>query len=176
MKISIVGFALFSMMSSYAAAQQQQPPPPLPALDISAADVKAFIDKLPKDRVSDLPIRVTDVGGYKVGVYGVFRPKTTPGEANLHETSVTEIYYMLEGSGTLVTGGRLVDDRSAGISPNTGRANRRGSGIEGGVTRHVAPGDIIVIPGRLPHWWSGLDSDIRYLIYRPDPEGLQKVK
>ena len=83
---------------------------------------------------------------------------------------------MLEGSGTLVTGGRLVDDRSAGTSPNTGRANRRGSAIEGGVTRRVVAGDIIVIPGRLPHWWSALDSDIRYLIYRPDPEGLQKAK
>jgi hypothetical protein len=35
---------------------------------------------------------------------------------------------------------------------------------------------VIVIPGRLAHWWSSLDSDIRYLIYRPDPEGLQKVK
>jgi len=172
-KVSIVSLFVLSLMSSHAAAQTAPPPP---ALDLSAAEVKAFIDKLPKDRVSDLPIRVTDVGGYKVGVYGVFRPKAMPGEANLHETNVTEIYYMLEGSGTLVTGGKLLDDRSAGTSPNTGRANRRGSGIEGGVTRHVAPGDIIVIPGRLPHWWSGLDSDIRYLIYRPDPEGLQKVK
>jgi mannose-6-phosphate isomerase-like protein (cupin superfamily) len=169
-KIAIIG-VVFSLVSSYAAAQT-----PPPALDISAADVKAFIDKLPKDRVSDLPIRVTDVGGYRVGVYGVFRPKAMPGEANLHETTVTEIYYMLEGSGTLVTGGRLVDDRSAGVSPNTKRPNRRGSGIEGGVSRRVVAGDIIVIPGRLPHWWSGLDSDIRYLIYRPDPEGLQQVR
>lgn len=170
-KISILSVIVASLASSAAFAQA-----PPPALDISAADVKAFIDKLPKDRVSDLPIRVTDVGGYKVGVYGVFRPKTMPGDANLHETNVTEIYYMLEGSGTLVTGGRLVDDRSAGNSPNTKRPNRRGSAIEGGVSRRVAAGDIIVIPGRLPHWWSGLESDIRYLIYRPDPEGLQGVK
>ena len=44
------------------------------------------------------------------------------------------------------------------------------------VKRRVGPGDVIVIPGNLPHWWSSLDSDIRYLIYRPDPEGLQSVK
>ena len=49
---------------------------------------------------------MADVGGYKVGVYGVFRPKSVPGDANVHDTTVTEIYYMLEGSGTLVTGGR----------------------------------------------------------------------
>jgi hypothetical protein len=154
-------------------AAAQSPPP---ALTVPAAEINAFIDKLPKDRVSDLPIHVTEVGGYKVGIYGVFRPKGTPGDANLHQTSVTEIYYMLAGSGTLVTGGTLIDEKSAGVSPNTGRENLRGSGIKGGVTRHVVAGDVIVIPGRLPHWWSSLDSDIKYLIYRPDPEGLQKVK
>ncbi len=45
--------------------------------DGRVADIKAFLNKLPKDRVSDLPIRVADVGGYKVGVYGVFRPKVS---------------------------------------------------------------------------------------------------
>jgi len=147
-----------------------------PALDVSAADVKSFIDNLPKDRVSDLPIRVTDVGGYKVGVYGVFRPKTMPGDANVHDTSVSEIYYILEGTGTLVTGGTLKDPRAVGASPNTGRQNLRGSGIDGGVSRKVGPGDIIVIPGKLPHWFSSLETDIKYVIYRPDPEGLQKLK
>ncbi len=167
------------LVAAHAAAQSTSARPPTmppPALDVTAADVKAFIDALPKDRVSDLPIRVSDVGGYKVGVYGVFRPKTMPGEANVHDTSVTEIYYILEGSGTLVTGGTLTDPRSAGTSPNTRRPNMRGSGISGGVVRKVGPGDTIVIPGRLPHWFSSLDSDIKYMIYRPDPEGLQRLK
>ncbi len=177
MKVSCVSVlvAVTVLVASQAWAQASFQTP-LPALDVPAAAVNAFIDALPKDRVSDLPIRITDVGGYKVGVYGVFRPKAMPGDANLHETSVTEIYYMLAGSGTLVTGGRLVNDRSAGTSPNTGTPNRRGTAIEGGVSRHVGPGDIIVIPGRLPHWFSALDSDLRYVIYRADPEGLQKVK
>lgn len=162
---------LIGLMPTYAAAQN-----PPPAVDVPAAAVKAFIDNLPKDRVSDLPIRVAEVGGSKVGVYGVFRPQAVPGDANLHETSVTEIYYMLEGTGTLVTGGTLVDRKSAGLSPNTKRENFRGSGIKDGTSRRVGPGDIIIIPGKVPHWWSSLDSDIRYLIYRPDPEGLQSVK
>lgn len=149
---------------------------PLPAVAITAADVKVFIDNLPKDRVSDLPIRVADVGGSKVGVYGVFRPRSVPGSAILHDTSVTEIYYMLEGSGTLVTGGTLADERSDGVSPNTKRPNRRGTGILGGTSRRVVPGDIVIIPGKVPHWWSSLDGDIRYVIYRPDPEGLQPIK
>jgi mannose-6-phosphate isomerase-like protein (cupin superfamily) len=155
------------------AAHAQTPPP---AVDVTAADAKAFLDRLPKDRVSDLPIRVADVGGYKVGVYGVLRPKGVPGGANRHQTTVTEIYYMLEGSATLVTGGTIVDEKSAGASPNTKRPNFNGPRIEGGVSRKVVPGDVIVIPGNLPHWWSSLDSDIRYLIFRPDPEGLQAAR
>jgi mannose-6-phosphate isomerase-like protein (cupin superfamily) len=155
------------------AAHAQTPPP---AVDVTAADAKAFLDRLPKDRVSDLPIRVAEVGGYKVGVYGVLRPKGVPGGANRHQTTVTEIYYMLEGSAMLVTGGTIVDEKSAGTSPNTKRPNFNGPRIEGGLSRKVVPGDVVVIPGNLPHWWSSLDSDIRYLIFRPDPEGLQTAR
>lgn len=167
-------FLTAAMMVVAASTAAAQTPPP--AVDVSAADIKAFINKLPKDRISDLPIRVADVGGYKVGVYGVFRPKASVQDAIRHDTTVTEIYYMLEGSATLVTGGTLVNERSAGISPNTKLPNFRGSRIEGGVSRRVVPGDVIIIPGRVPHWWSSLDADIQYLIYRPDPEGRQPVK
>lgn len=166
--IAAVGVALPSL-----AAAQTAPPP---AVDVTAAGVKAFLDKLPQDRISDLPIRVADVGGYKVGVYGVLRPKSVPGNAIRHQTSVTEIYYMLEGSGTLVTGGTIADEKATGASPNTKRPNFGGSRIDGGVSRNVVPGDVVIIPGNVPHWWSRLDSDIRYLIFRPDPEGLQPVR
>jgi len=173
-----VCFALTSLASTTAIAQvqmqvQKQPPP---ALDLSSTDIKTFIDKLPKDRITDSPIRVTDVGGYKVGVYGVFRPKGVVQAANRHETTVTEIYYMLEGTATIVTGGTMVDEKPSGASPNTKRPNFQAPRIQGGVSRHVGPGDVIVIPGNLPHWWSSLDTDIRYLIFRPDPEGLQTTK
>ena len=171
--LRIFPIAAFMVVATSIAAAQTPPPP---AVDVSAADIRAFINKLPKDRISDLPIRVADVGGHKVGVYGVFRPKASVQDANRHDTTVSEIYYMLEGSATLVTGGTMVDERSSGISPNTKRPNFRGSRIEGGVSRRVGPGDVIIIPGRVPHWWSSLDSDIQYLIYRPDPEGLQPIK
>lgn len=162
---------LVIVLSSQATAQSS-----LPAVDITAADIAAFIDALPDDAISDRPIRIVDVGGYKTGVYGVFRPQSMPGNAIRHETSVTEIYVMLAGSGTLVTGGVIANERSTGNSPNTGRPNFAGSAIEGGVSRTVVPSDVIVIPGNVPHWWSQLDSDIRYLIFRPDPEGLQSLR
>ena len=158
-----------------ASAVTAQTAPP-PAVDVSAVRIEQFIDSLPDDRISDLPIRVAEVGGYRVGVYGVFRPRAQPGGAIRHQTSVTEIYYMLEGSGTLVTDGTLVDERSTGNSPNTGRPNFGGSRIDGGVSRRMVPGDVVIIPGNVSHWWSSLDSDIRYLIFRPDPESLQRER
>ena len=163
--------ALLTYAASPAAAQASKP-----AVDVTGAQIKSFIDNEPKDRISDLPIRVADVGNAKVGVYGVFRPKAQHGDAIRHDTSVTEVYYILEGSGTLVTGGRIVNERSTGTSPNTKRPNFGGPSIEGGVTRRAVVGDVIIIPPNTPHWWSSLDSDLRYLIIRPDPEGLQPLK
>ena len=168
--VTSVGMAL----GAAGVAAQGSPPPA--TVDVTAAQIDAFIDALPDDAISDRPIRIADVGGYKVGVYGVFRPQSQPGAAIRHETSVTEVYYMLAGTGTLVTGGRLIDERSTGNSPNTGRPNYAGSRIEGGETRQVVPGDIVIIPGNTNHWWSSLATDIRYLIIRPDPEGLQPVR
>ena len=169
-------FALTVSATAFAQGPLQVQKQPPPALNLSSTDIKTFIDKLPKDRISDSPIHITDVGGYKVGVYGVFRPKGVVQAANRHETTVTEIYYMLEGTATIVTGGTMVDEKSSGSSPNTKRPNFQAPRIQGGVSRHVGPGDVIVIPGNLPHWWSSLDTDIRYLIFRPDPEGLQTTR
>jgi hypothetical protein len=164
---SLLAGSIVALATLSAAAQQ----PPLPATDITAAQIQAFIDKLPKDAISDLPIRVVDVGGYRVGVFGVFRPKSAKQDAILHEVRTTEVYYMLEGAGTLVTGGRLVEERREGQSTSV-----RGSRIEGGVSRRVAKGDVVIIPGRTPHWWSALEGDIRYLIVRPDPDNRLTIR
>src|SRR5215475_9817664 len=146
---------------------------PLPATDVTAAQLKAFIDKLPKDAISDSPVRVVDVGGSRVGIFGVFRPKTLPGDAIAHETKTTEVYVILQGGGTLVTGGTIVGN----VKQPTGRGSGpRGERIEGGVSRHVVPGDVIIIPGRTPHWWSSLDGDLRYMIVRADPVGTMNLK
>ncbi len=169
-KILIVtALLLFSMLQI-----QAQPLPE--ATDISAIDIDSFIDNLPKDRISDRAIRVVDLGGYNAGIFAAFRPQSQPGRALRHDTPVSEIYYMLSGTGTLVTGGRLENEENNGNSRLTGRPNYAGTGIIGGVSRTVVPGDVIVIPGNTPHWWSSLDTDIRYLIFRPDPESLLELR
>ena len=124
------------------------------ATDVTAADIDAFIDALPDDRISDRAIRVVEVGDYNVGVFGVFRPRTQPGNAIRHQSPITEIYYMLAGTGTLVTGGVIENEESTGDSRLTGMPNFAGTGIQGVVSRQVVPRDVIVIPGNTPHWWS----------------------
>jgi hypothetical protein len=44
------------------------------------------------------------------------------------------------------------------------------------VRPRVSAGDVVVIPGRTPHWWATLDSDVRYLIIRSDPDGRLPLK
>lgn len=145
-----------------------------PAVDITAEEVRDFIDALPDDRVSDRPIRVVDVGGYRVGVYGVFRPvSATPQRAIVHHTSVTEIYYVLVGAGTLVTGGRLSDPTPV---PGSSFGSEYAPRIVGGHSRRIAEGDVVVIPGGTPHSWSSLEEDVTYLIFRPDPESIQELR
>ena len=71
---------------------------------------RAFIDGLPRDRVSDSPIRVVETtGDMRLGIFGVYRPDGITGDVNVHLVDTTEIYYMLKGAATLVTGGTLVE-------------------------------------------------------------------
>jgi len=168
-KIAMGMFAL--LIASSAKAQA-----PMAATDITAAQVQAFIKDAPHDRNSDRPIRVIDAGGYRVGVFGAFRPKDTAPSATMHQTNVTETYYMLEGAGVLVTGGTL-------RKPSTPRQSGLGNwtdmgsdGIEGGVSRRLTKGDVVIIPGGVPHGWASLEGDITYLIVRSDPDKKLPLK
>ena len=172
MKTTTGILVMLSTLSGAAQAPAPAAQTPLPAVDVKAADIKAFIDNLPKNAISDLPIRVADVGGYRVGVFGVFRPKSVKQDAVLHETTTTEVYYMLEGAGMLVTGGTLADQRRG---PATG-TTVRGSRIDGGVSRRVTPGDVVIIPGRTPHWWSEIQETISYTVVRIDPGRVVTLK
>ena len=163
-------FALLLSLVTFSANSQE----PLDATDITAAEIEAFIDAFPDDRISDRPIRVIDVGGYNAAVNGAFRPQSQPGGATRHQTSVSEIYFILSGSGTLITGGKIENEVIR--TSRGGRLIIRGSGIRGGVSRKIGPGDVIIIPGNTPHGFSSLDSDIRYLIFKPDPDSTLSLE
>ena len=174
LKAIIVG--IFAVIVASSAAAQTAPVPPLGATDITAAEVQAFLKALPRDRTTDSPIRVVDLGGYRLGIYGVYRPKTsTPPNVTAHQTNIAEIYYVLEGSGTLITGGTFKEPVNA--PPQNGPwANKQSAGVEGGLSRKISKGDWIIIPGFVPHSVDTTESDITYLNIRPDPDSKIPLK
>lgn len=143
------------------------------AVHIPKADVDSTLERAPKSGSSDQEIRTVDMGAYNVGVALVHRAATPGPQGALSHTFITEIYHVLKGSGTLVTGGTLVDPKP---SPSDSFAIKTavgpsisGRAIDGGESRKIGPGDIVIIGPGVPHWFSHLDSDITFLEFRTDP-------
>jgi hypothetical protein len=82
-----------------------------------------------------------------------------------------EIYYITSGSGILTTGGVILNQRAGTGVPNV-MNGPSGNGIAGpgSYSRRVGPGDIIIIPNKVAHGWSGVTDHVEYLSYRPDPD------
>lgn len=77
------------------------------------------------------------------------------GLAEIHNLD-TDIIYVLQGTATFVTGGTAVDAKE--ISPN----EIRGSRIEGGVTRQLSKGEVIIVPNNTPHWFKEVNGEFLY--------------
>ncbi len=91
-----------------------------------------------------------------------------PGLAELHDDD-TDVWYVVAGGATLVTGGTIVDDSI------TGPGEHRGPGIRGGSELSIGAGDVITIRPGVPHWVKAVDGRLRYLVVkvhaRPVPAG-----
>jgi mannose-6-phosphate isomerase-like protein (cupin superfamily) len=81
--------------------------------------------------------------------------RTKPAGAVAHD-GFAELHHIVEGSGTFVTGGTIA-------RPTGGRG---GATIQDGVSRHVAKGDVVLVPPGMPHWYKDLDGPITYLEVR----------
>jgi mannose-6-phosphate isomerase-like protein (cupin superfamily) len=82
--------------------------------------------------------------------------RDAPGLAERHERD-TDVWYVLAGGGTLVTGGTITDAKI------TGPGEQRGPSIRGGKDLAIAAGDLISIRPGVPHWIKAVDGRIRYL-------------
>lgn len=81
------------------------------------------------------------------------------GQSEIH-THETDIFYVLEGSATFVTGGTMVDGRT--IAPG----EIRGTAILGGKTRRITKGDVIIIPAGTPHWFKDVQGPVLYYVVK----------
>lgn len=147
------------------------------ATDVSSAEIHALVEKTASERISDQAIRVVNINGeYNVGVGVVHRAKTSGTQAGggIEHSQITEIYHVIEGHATLVTGGSM--DNLAEFPADhpvvtvLNGPSTRGGPIQNGVSRKIGPGDVVIIPPNTPHWFSEISSDqIVYLVVRVDP-------
>jgi len=150
---------------------------------VAREEVEAYLNKAQPDAlVLDQQIRAVDVGKTNVDIGVVYRGKlTNPASSPVAEHDlVSEVYHVIDGSATLVTGPDIVDlkRRLAGdraVSQLNGPGGN-GASIRNGVTYQLKAGDVIVIPAGVGHWFTKIDDHIRYLMIRVDPDKVTPLK
>lgn len=81
------------------------------------------------------------------------------GLVEVHELD-TDIIYVLEGTATVVTGGKSVGEKQ--IAPN----EFRGTSVDGGETRNLKKGDVLIVPKGTPHWFKQVDGAFLYYVVK----------
>src|SRR5262249_24931280 len=81
--------------------------------------------------------------------------RTGPGQVEVHEKE-SDIFYVIEGEATFITGGTMIGGKQS--RPN----QMLGTDIKGGESHHLAKGDVIVIPAGTPHWFKEVKGSIQY--------------
>ena len=153
-----------------------------PATYISIGELAAYLNRAVANDLVDQQVRSVDVGKTQVGIGIVHRSKLLqPAESSVAEHDlVSEVYHIIDGSATLVTGPDIVDEKRR---PATGQNVREfngpgnnGASIRNGVSHHLVAGDVIVIPAGTGHWFTRIDDHITYLIVRIDPDKAVPLK
>lgn len=164
----LILIAMFTAVGTFAQqppAQRQFKPQILPWPDTtvtyaSAADVADLIATAKKERKDDAPLvvgRVLQLAPYTVVLE--YREKTTKlADAGIHPKE-DELVYVLDGSGTLVTGGKVAADHMS---------------IEGGESKKLGKGDVLIIPAGTAHWINHVDQAMELIIiHLPQPASAQ---
>jgi mannose-6-phosphate isomerase-like protein (cupin superfamily) len=132
----------------------------------SSAEITAMIAKAKADRKQDQALvsqRILSLAPYNASL----EYRASVGPAAIHEKEA-EFFYVIDGAGTMITGGKLTAES------RTNAENLTGTGIEGGMPRQVAKGDFIVVPEGTAHWFSKIDQTLVLMslhVPRPVPAG-----
>ena len=154
MRAQLLAFTAVSVLLAGVAVAQTAPAPApamapastamsMSKLFSGAADIPALIAKAKADRKDNAPLVIEPL--LSLAPYGVsleYRPGTS--NAAVHEKDA-EMMYVVQGSGTVVTGGKLVDEK------RTNAANLNGTSITGGASQAVVMGDVLIVPENTPH-------------------------
>lgn len=98
---------------------------------------------------------LVEVANYKVHA----SRRESAGQVEVH-TQDTDIIHVLTGSATIVTGGTVVGGKE--IAPE----EIRGTSVQGGTTRQLAPGDVLIVPNGVPHWFTEVPGPFTYYVVK----------
>ena len=151
-----IGMSLALLFMAAAAQAQQAPAAPQGDMPLhtytSASDVTALIAKAKSERKegqANVIEHILNAAPYSANL----EYRASIGPAAIHEHDA-EFMYVIDGSATMVTGGKLVNEK------RTNPANLSGTGIEGGTSQHVSKGDFMVVPENTAHWCSAIDGTL----------------
>jgi quercetin dioxygenase-like cupin family protein len=139
MRFVALGLALLVACAAHAAGSDGVTV--FPALEVDAAFAKG------------MPLLERD--NYKIHA----SRRVAPGQGEVHEKD-TDIIHVLQGTALFVTGGTLVDGKA------TAADEIRGAAIAGGTERRLAPGDVVVVPKGVPHWFKQVDGPFLYYVVK----------
>lgn len=129
-------------------SQPSGPPPSSGVKILSGADVRAAFEK-------GSPLLSKDGNNYWV----LAGRRDKPGQSELHEKDL-DIFYVLQGSATFITGGKMVEGKT------TAPGEVRGTGIEGGETHTLSKDDVVIIPPGVPHWFKDVQGLFLYYVVK----------
>jgi len=139
-------------VSQLPAQQTGKQAPQAPKMYTSAKEIVAMMAKAKSERKPDQANFIQGI--LRLAPYNAnLEYRAAVGPAAVHEKEA-ELFYVIDGSGTLVTGGKL-----AGES-RTNAENLTGTAIDGGDTRNVAKGDFFIVPENTPHWFSKINGTL----------------
>lgn len=182
LKATLCGLMLLLASSAMGAQDQRPTCNKCSATYIPREEIQAYTKRAIAEKLIDQQIRAVDAGKTNVDVGLVYRGKlAAPGPDSVAEhDQVSEVYHVIDGSATLVTGPDLMgtkrrpaDDRAVKMLNGPGSNS---ASIRNGVTHQLRAGDAIIIPAGTGHWFTKIDDHITYLMVRIDPDKITPHK
>jgi mannose-6-phosphate isomerase-like protein (cupin superfamily) len=153
-----------------------------PATFIGSEEIQAYVKKAIAEKLTDQQVRDVEIGKSHIGIGVVHRGRlTAPAPESVAEHDlVSEVYHVIDGSATLVTGPDLVGKKRRPANLETVRLfngpGNNSESIRNGVTHELKAGDVIVIPAGTGHWFTKIDDHITYLMVRIDPDKVTPLR
>lgn len=185
MRTMVIGLLGTSCLVAALIAQGTDPQPTCamcPATFIDNAEIQAYVKKAQAEKLTDQQIRDVELGKAHVGIGVVHRPRLTapaPDSVAEHDL-VSEVYHVISGAGTLVTGPDLINKQRRPANLETVRLfngpGNNASAIRNPSTHELTVGDVVVIPAGTGHYFTKIDDHITYLMIRMDPDKVTPLK